>query len=576
MPHSRLVSFLGLGRDDRPPSYYQPTRYSLDGATSTETPLVQAAIAELIPEVATTVVLGTKEVADRWFAADMPLYDSYARTPRVLWSVPGELGEGEARLLFETVVRALDHRPLGDLGEVERPSEIILDVTCGFRAQPLLGMAAVAFVLSEWARQEVPHPPRLRVLYGAFESRERHGGVAPIWDLTDFVAVSRWNAALDAFLRFGRADDLERLGRLEANARVQRARAADVEPSLLAHERFAAPLGRAARELADDLALGRLRDLLTRSAPQLRRLVTGEAAVRLRKQLPVLGPALDQLGRRLEPLCATGVLTWDGLRATAALLDVQRRLQRFLELSATLREALVTHYALTTGLSLADPGMVECETLRGRAEAALTHACRVVRDSACTAEPPVEPRLTENLRISNAIHQVRNDVQHCGLKNQPQPAASLRSQLERESRAFEKLADEGPAPEPHKGEERAERLFLNISNHPSASWAAPQRAAAAALAPRIVDVPFPEVPPEEGTEDLAGVIDTVLDSLPAGATHAMVSGEYVTTTLVVQQLQRRGVTCVAATTRRVVEEQPDGLKKSRFVFVRFREYPLLG
>ena len=48
------------------------------------------------------------------------------------------------------------------------------------------------------------------------------------------------------------------------------------------------------------------------------------------------------------------------------------------------------------------------------------------------------------------------------------------------------------------------RLFINLSNHPSGQWDDPQRNAAMRYG-QIVDLPFPEVPPEMGEDDVKTV-----------------------------------------------------------------------
>ena len=58
----------------------------------------------------------------------------------------------------------------------------------------------------------------------------------------------------------------------------------------------------------------------------------------------------------------------------------------------------------------------------------------------------------------------------------------------------------------------------------------------------------------------------------AGATHAMVQGEFRLAHALVRKLQQIGIVCVAATTHREVVEQSEGTKTTRFNFVRFREY----
>jgi hypothetical protein len=118
-------------------------------------------------------------------------------------------------------------------------------------------------------------------------------------------------------------------------------------------------------------------------------------------------------------------------------------------------------------------------------------------------------------------------------------------------------------------------VFVNLSNHPASDWSAAQREAALRLAPEIRDWPFPEVPPEAGAEEIGALADRIFERVIAdmpGATHAMVQGEFTLAHALVCRLQRHGVVCLAATTRREVVDEAGGLKTTRFEFVRFREY----
>ncbi len=110
-------------------------------------------------------------------------------------------------------------------------------------------------------------------------------------------------------------------------------------------------------------------------------------------------------------------------------------------------------------------------------------------------------------------------------------------------------------------------IFLNISNHPLSDWPPEQVRAALRLAPgaRLVDLPFPQVPPEAGKADVAALMEAVLRRVPAGTTHAMVMGEFALAFALVARLERFGVECFASTTTR----RP---MKEAFRFGRFRRY----
>ncbi len=119
--------------------------------------------------------------------------------------------------------------------------------------------------------------------------------------------------------------------------------------------------------------------------------------------------------------------------------------------------------------------------------------------------------------------------------------------------------------------------FFNISNHPSSRWGETQKAAAGAA---IVDVPFPQVPPEMGEEEVKTMAAATVDAIspaPQEGDMAMVSGEFIATVEIVREMQRRGVKCVVATTRRETVEtvSPDGkaVKTATFTFVKWRAFP---
>ena len=124
-------------------------------------------------------------------------------------------------------------------------------------------------------------------------------------------------------------------------------------------------------------------------------------------------------------------------------------------------------------------------------------------------------------------------------------------------------------------------FFFNISNHPSDQWSEEQKAAARAIAPELLDVPFPAVPPEADTAQIKDMADRLIASLHSAdlgvpwenARAAMVQGEFALTFALVQRLQQCGIACYVATTQRVVETDAEGRKVSTFRFVRFRAYP---
>lgn len=122
-------------------------------------------------------------------------------------------------------------------------------------------------------------------------------------------------------------------------------------------------------------------------------------------------------------------------------------------------------------------------------------------------------------------------------------------------------------------------MFVNISNHPSAKWSPEQRQDAEALGGPIVDVAFPNVPPDAPASEvgvLMGSIILALSRLPERVQGVMVQGEFTLTYAIVRELSRQRIPCYAATTSRVATEviNPDGsvTRGHEFKFVQFRQY----
>ena len=121
-------------------------------------------------------------------------------------------------------------------------------------------------------------------------------------------------------------------------------------------------------------------------------------------------------------------------------------------------------------------------------------------------------------------------------------------------------------------------MFINLTNHPSDRWSEEQRSAALQYG-QIVDIPFPQVPPEANEDYIARLADSLMlnvltkrrqTNLEPIVVH--LAGEHTLVYALVSRLRHAGIRCVASTTQRVAEEDGSGVKISEFKFVRFREY----
>lgn len=113
-------------------------------------------------------------------------------------------------------------------------------------------------------------------------------------------------------------------------------------------------------------------------------------------------------------------------------------------------------------------------------------------------------------------------------------------------------------------------MFINLSNHPSTSWSPEQLAAAGG---QVIDMSFPQVLPDGDEKYIRGLAAEYYDRIVKMKENLVVHimGEMNFTFALVNLLKASGIKCVASTTKRETTEE-NGVKISRFRFVRFREY----
>ena len=121
-----------------------------------------------------------------------------------------------------------------------------------------------------------------------------------------------------------------------------------------------------------------------------------------------------------------------------------------------------------------------------------------------------------------------------------------------------------------------EKVFINCSNHPSKPWCAEQKKAAEEYG-RIVDIRFPEVDPGWTNAQVNAEAERICGEIDQYNTAAvMCQGEFTLTYAIISRLKEKGITVLAACSRRRTEEEikADGStqKDSIYSFEGFREF----
>ena len=165
----------------------------------------------------------------------------------------------------------------------------------------------------------------------------------------------------------------------------------------------------------------------------------------------------------------------------------------------------------------------------------------------------------------------RNDYNHCGFRKGALPANTIKDKT---GIFISSIIDVICCSSYEECIPILPRLFLNLSNHPSEQWSEEQLAAAREYG-NIEDMEFPDIPPGATEEELMNFAEKTAKEILQKAENADITvhvmGEMTFTYALISRLKAEGITCVASTTDRIAEEK-DGVKKSEFKFVRFREY----
>lgn len=119
------------------------------------------------------------------------------------------------------------------------------------------------------------------------------------------------------------------------------------------------------------------------------------------------------------------------------------------------------------------------------------------------------------------------------------------------------------------------KIFLNFTNHPIELWEEAQKNAARKYGD-FFEMAFPQIEPSIDKEDIQKIANEYLERIYQMAENTQLTvhimGEMTFVYAVVSKLIKRGITCVASTTKRKSVFMENNKKLSDFQFVRFREY----
>ncbi|WP_297715551.1 TIGR02221 family CRISPR-associated protein [Thermus sp.] len=365
-----LLSFLGTGE-------YKEIPYALDGQEYL-TPYTQEALARHYPQHTLKVLL--TDAAQKKHGEALRNRVAYEGV-----SIPDGRTEEELWQIFNAIVEA-----------VPEGASLVVDISHGFRSQPVLALAVVHFLnVAKGVQVE-------RILYGALREQEGRG---EFLDLTAFLELLAWTQAARDLAQYGFGkplggllQNLHRQSWLSGGAGLHRL----------------GPLGKTLENLSLSLEVLRVQEASQHAIGLLKALEEVEKDLERAPRSRPLGLLLRFLEERYAPLAVGDPLSPGELPAQAAMVELLLNTGSLAQAAALMRELMVTWLCLQRGFDPVDE--------REGAEGLLNSWARRAKQKATDEKAQIG-------QLWNDLANLRNDIAHAGMRKDPTPAQTLAANL---------------------------------------------------------------------------------------------------------------------------------------------------
>ncbi|MEG4504935.1 TIGR02221 family CRISPR-associated protein [Microcoleus sp. F6_B4] len=320
---------------------------------------------------------------------------------------------------------------------VDEGDSVIFDITHGLRSLPFLVFLFAAYL------KAAKNVTIEAIYYGALElGNSKEGIPAPVIDLSEFVSMIDWLTATNQFVKIG---DGQALAILLKSAIPSSIELRDI-PSTRSIKDHLKKSAEAIQNIS--LALSVTRPIETmRSATELEEILKKAApsfADRAKPFSLLSDKVVQQYGQfALENPKDEAALS-QNLRLQLQMVQWYIDRDQLVQAVTLAREWLVSILALRFGEPMFDYS-------RGRkyVEAALNNAVEQNRphprpplDSRCNEKFAALPQADELASVWSQMAELRNDIAHCGMNNQPQTAGSIKKKVLSLSPKFKKISEE--------------------------------------------------------------------------------------------------------------------------------------
>ncbi len=447
-------------------------------------------------------------------------------------------------------------------GQMHEGDELYIDLTHAFRYLPML-----VLVLSNYAKF-LKHVTVKYISYGNYEARDRsqEPNRAPIINLLALSYLQDWTSAATEYLKHGYAEplkDMTKKSLVECFTNPESTPEAKANAGLV--NRFATALETYTKD---------------RIVCRGKSISEGTIAKKLDGKIQEIEDKLKEY-TGLEPLnpifetIRTDIKVSDNVLENC--VDAAKWCfgkQLYQQAITLLEEGIVSFFCKRHGISLYDKDgrqlVNNAFSIRKKKE---NLSVGPKDDYQQKEEEILRDKLLANRELIDKfgdISDLRNDYNHAGFRAQHTPSDTIIKNIGNDIEALNKILKD-------QSQDKADlqRVFINISNHPSANWEEAQLQAARQYGD-VVNYPFPQVPADATADNINALAERtaqrILELYPYTDITAHIMGEMTFTFALVTQLKAHGIRCVASCTDRVAENLGNGDKLSHFHFAQFREY----
>lgn len=454
-------------------------------------------------------------------------------------------------------------------GLIQEGDELYFDLTHGYRYLPMLML-----VLGNYSKF-LKHISVQSITYGNYEISK--GGQEPGL-IVDFLPLSQlqdWTTAAANYINFGNVDQLVNLSNAKLNPILREAKGSNINANLL--KKFISSL----QEMINERQMCRGRSIISSESLKKAR----ESAMTISDSLiPPLTPIIEQIKDSISNFSDSEDIK-NGI--FAAQWCVEKSL--FQQAITILNETIISLITSSLGLDFKNLNDREIVTMGFRVkdipqEKWELKISNIVNEEEREKEKQrrqgiissfmLKPYYDDLTIMYNSLADMRNDINHCGMRSNPMSSNKIKSSIEAYLNKVMVYINDDIFDSCQKSEPQT-KIFINLSNHPSELWSKEQKEAAREYG-EIIDLPFPEVRPDADKDIIEALVKEYLAQvleISQGKTATVhIMGEMTLTFALVKRLQAMGIKCVASTSERIVSMESDGTKVVKFDFCRFRDY----